>query len=91
MEYTPDTQISMRLTAKQIGRTKLYLNVTVPGVVSNTNKKEVIFSTSLDIDVFEPLMIMSPHGVSGIPVLMAPRSSLKLKTNMDSTSRLRYR
>lgn len=91
MEYNPDTQITMRLTANQIGRTRLFLNVTVPGIVANSNKKDVIFSTFLDVDIFEPLTILSPAGVSGIPVLMAPRSSLKLKTNMDSTSKLRYR
>lgn len=91
MEYTAENQITMRLTSKQVGRTKLYLNVTIPGAVANSNKKEVIFQSSLDFEIFEPLLVLSPPGVSGIPVLMAPRSTLRLKTNMDSSSKLRYR
>lgn len=91
MEYKPDTQITMRLTGLQIGKTKLFLNVTVPGFIANSNRKEVVFSSSLDVDVFEPLLILSPPGITGIPVLMAPRSTLRLKTNMDATSKLKYR
>lgn len=92
MDYAPEDQVTRRLTAKEVGRTKLHLNVTVPGIIANCHKKNtLIYSSSLEIEVFEALQIISPPGVSGVPILMAPFSTVKLRSNMDSITKLRFR
>ncbi|KRT81282.1 hypothetical protein AMK59_6258, partial [Oryctes borbonicus] len=90
--YGPRNQISTRIYGLSPGKTKLRLNVTVPGTAANCPSKSFVsFTDSIDIEVFEGLMLIEPKGVSSRSVLMAPHSSLQIKTNMDNNYQVSYR
>lgn len=92
ISYQSEDQVSARYMALSPGKTKLRLNVTVPGTAANCpNEKSVVFKDAIDVEVFEGLSLTEPKGVSGKMVLMAPHSSLQIKTNMDSTSKIAYK
>lgn len=73
------------------GKTTLHLNTVVPGIVANRpDRLHVVYSTSVDIEVFEALVVTFPR-VSGETILMAPQSTLQLETNMDGINKVYYR
>lgn len=90
IQYEPEDMISIRVTASSPGRTKIHLNATVPGEVAGYSQQSVIFSASLELEVFEGLELISPKGICGTSVLMAPNSHLQLLTNKDYESSLKY-
>nr|XP_022913052.1 nuclear pore membrane glycoprotein 210 isoform X1 [Onthophagus taurus] len=89
--YDAGDLISIRIRGLRPGKTKLTLNVTVPGNVVQSKMKTVTFTETMDFDVFEELALMSPPGFSGKALLMAPNSSIQLMTNADSNSRCSYK
>ncbi|GJQ66575.1 hypothetical protein Trydic_g4553 [Trypoxylus dichotomus] len=90
--YGPRNKISTRIYGLSPGKTKLRLNVTVPGIAANCPSKSFVsFTDTIDIEVFEGLILLEPKGVSSRSVLMAPYSSLQIKTNMDSQYQVSYR
>lgn len=90
--YGSNDKISTRVMAISPGRTKLRLNVTIPGHVANCPERPfVYFSDAIDIEIFEGLVLIEPKDVSSRSVLMAPYSSLKIITNMDGQSQISYK
>ncbi|KAI4468828.1 nuclear pore membrane glycoprotein [Holotrichia oblita] len=90
--YGSNDKISTRVIGISPGRTKLRLNVTVPGHVANCPDKPLVqFSDAIDIEIFEGLVLLEPKDVSSRSVLMAPHSSLRIMTNMDGQSQISYK
>lgn len=92
INYNPEDRVTARIVGLSPGKTKLRLNVTVSGIAAGCpSKKSVTFTDAIDVDVFEGLVLTEPMGVSSKSVLMAPYSSLQIRTNMDSMSKLSYK
>lgn len=76
----------------QAGYTRLNLEVTVRANIANINDKpNITYKHSLEFNVFEALMLISPTEGASRPILMAPHSTLQLQTNMDFCAVIKYR
>lgn len=90
--YEPEDQVSIRVVGLQKGRTKISLVVTMPIDANCPKDKKVTvnYKHSLDLEVFEGLELIEPLGSSAHSVLMAPFSTIQIKTNMDNDAKLKY-
>lgn len=92
IEYSSEDDISVRLTGTAPGLTKVHLNAIVPGrTAGNEDSSEVVYRTSIDVEVFERLTVTSPNNVVGSFLLMAPHCTVQIQTNLDETNKLTYR
>lgn len=89
--YKPEDQVVIRLTGLTAGRTRLYLNITVPACLTENGKKPVKFITSIEIEVFEKLVLVKPKDIFSSFLLMTPQSSMQLQTNMDRITKIEYK
>ena len=76
------------MTGLQPGRTKLMVNVTFTAV---NVPDPIIYHASVDLEVFEPLVLMKPKHIPGKSLLMARHSSIQLETNLDGSAQIEYR
>lgn len=72
----------------QPGKTKLNVNVTFRAI---DIAEPAVFQASVDLEVFEPLVLYSPKHMHGRSLLMARHSSIQLQTNLDGVTHLEYR
>lgn len=80
-------RIEIKLTGLQPGKTRLFVNATVPAAVLNIqNLATVMLSAVTDIEIIQELSLVNPPDMPGRSLLMAPFSELQLETNMDETS-----
>lgn len=91
IEYVNYDQVSVRLLGLRKGRTRLHLEVTVPGTVAGSLRSEMKFSDEIIIEIFEELSLISPVAMNGMSILMAPFSTIQLETNLDSLGNVKYR
>lgn len=91
IEYKADDQVVARLTGLIAGRTRLHLNITVPASLTENGKKPVVFSTSIEVEVFEKLVLVKPKDIFSSLLLMTPYSSMQLETNMHHVAKIEYR
>lgn len=85
-------KISTRVKGLRPGHCTLILNVTIPGVTAGTpHQSQVTYTSSIDIEVIEGLHLSSPEGFTGKSILIAPFSKMKLETNRDGYTALKYR
>lgn len=87
VEYKPCDMLSIRLKGLNPGNTVIYLNATY----TTTNYKKYIYASSIEVEVFDKLIITEPKGLNGKTVFLAPYSQVQLKTNMDSWGHLTYK
>ncbi|KAL3288731.1 hypothetical protein HHI36_003166 [Cryptolaemus montrouzieri] len=90
--YKKQDRLAVKVTGLVPGRTKIILNATLPGSSTDMGEKSfVMFSTFMDIEVFDDLRLIVPHKYVKSWVLIAPNSRLRLETNFDDTPSLQYR
>lgn len=89
VRYNPEEEITIHLKGKKPGWCNLRLNVTVPGATAGLKLKEILFTTSVEIEVFEELVLLQPN-ICGQNILMAPYSTLQLETNLEGRYTLTY-
>lgn len=88
--YKNSDKVIIRVTGLQPGKTKLNINVTLTKS-AKANRPPLVFQASIDLEVFDPIVLTHPAGVSGKSLLMAQYSSLQLQTNLDGMSNIEYR
>lgn len=92
IQYNTTDQVAIRIRGVTPGRTKLNLKASVPGFATAQQKKAfVIFTSSIEIEVFEKLQLIVPKINSPSSILMPPYSKLQLKTNLDGVVKVLYR
>ncbi|KAJ8968307.1 hypothetical protein NQ314_002368 [Rhamnusium bicolor] len=86
----PD-RVAIKVFGLQPGKTRLYVNATVPGRTANRqNVETVTLSAWIDIEIIQEFSIISPE-FPGNSLLMAPFSEVQLETNLDySDSKIVY-
>lgn len=85
-------KISVRAKGTRSGHCTISVNVTVPGATAGQpKKKQMVFSSTLDMEVIDGFDLTSPSKITGKSILMAPFSKLKLNTNKDGYTVLKYR
>lgn len=90
IKYRPSQEVSVHLKGIKSGHCVLGVNVTVPGTtVGNPHSRNVTFSSSIDLEVFEEMKLTSPV-VCSQNILMAPYSNLQLISNLDGQLKITY-
>ncbi|XP_045469275.1 nuclear pore membrane glycoprotein 210 isoform X1 [Harmonia axyridis] len=90
--YKKQDRIAVKLTGLVPGRTKVILNATLPGNSTDLDGKSfVMFSTFMDIEVFDDLKLTVPNRFIKSWILIAPHSHLRLETNFDDTPSISYK
>ncbi|XP_970065.4 nuclear pore membrane glycoprotein 210 [Tribolium castaneum] len=77
----------VRVTGLQPGKTKLYVNVTFNAVDAT---QPTVYQAYVDLEVFEPLMLVTPRHMPGRSLLMARHSSIQLQTNLEGIVNIEY-
>jgi nuclear pore complex protein Nup210 len=77
----------IRITGLQPGKTRLMVNVTFTPVDA---AQPTLYHSGVDLEVFEPLILIKPKHMSGKSLLMARHSSIQLETNLDGMSQLEF-
>ncbi|RZC37684.1 nuclear pore membrane glycoprotein 210, partial [Asbolus verrucosus] len=89
--YKTNDRTIIRVTGLLPGKTKLNVNVTFRGV---DDVPPTVYHSSIDLEVFEPLLLVKPQGLvgrkRGKALVMARHSSIQLETNMDDSSTIEY-
>lgn len=90
--YKKQDRIAVKLTGLVPGRTRVILNATLPGNSTDLDGKSfVMFSSYLDIEVFDDLRVIAPNRFRKSWILIAPYSHSRLETNFDDTPSLSYK
>ncbi|KAF5274371.1 hypothetical protein FQA39_LY07251 [Lamprigera yunnana] len=91
VQYLPQDDVCIHVTGYSPGRTTVHLHVLLPGSVTEESvDKYVTFVDSVEIEVYENLVLKSPNAVDGKHIIIAEHSTLQLKTNMDGLMKLQY-
>ncbi|XP_060536617.1 nuclear pore membrane glycoprotein 210 [Cylas formicarius] len=86
----PD-RVVLKLTGLQAGSTRVFVNVTTPGIVANVaSMSTIMYSAFVDIEIVDEFHLNRPVNIQGSSLLMAPFSQLQLETNMDSITKIVY-
>lgn len=88
MIYKTCDRTIIRITGLQPGKTRLMVNVTFTPVDA---AQPTLYHSGVDLEVFEPLILIKPKHMSGKSLLMARHSSIQLETNLDGMSQLEFR
>ncbi|KAL1512846.1 hypothetical protein ABEB36_002363 [Hypothenemus hampei] len=84
-------RIVLKLTGLQAGTTRIFVNVTTPGVIANKpNVHTIMYSAHVDIEIVKRFTLTKPGHVHGSSLLMAPFSRIQLETNLDSITDVVY-
>ncbi|XP_076259039.1 nucleoporin 210 [Rhynchophorus ferrugineus] len=84
-------RIVLKLTGLQVGSTRVFVNVTAPGVIANKPKlQSIVFSAFVDIEIVEQFALTNPKHIHESPLLMAPFSQIQLETNLDLVTNIDY-
>ncbi|XP_018577251.1 nuclear pore membrane glycoprotein 210 [Anoplophora glabripennis] len=76
-------RVALKVFALQPGKTRLYINATVPGRAANKlNVDTVMLSSYIDIETITEFSLVAPE-FPGRSLLMAPFSEIQLQTNLD--------
>lgn len=91
IRYSLSEEVTVRLKGMKTGRCTLEVAAVVPGAIAGRPAlKDVRYMASIDLEVFEELMLSEPKFHCTKSLLLAPYSSLQLKTNMDGQGVLSY-
>lgn len=84
-------RVAIKVFGLQPGKTRLFVNATVPGRTANKlNVETVMLSSHLDIEIIMEFTLVAPE-FPGRSLLMAPFSEIQLGTNLDySTAKIVY-
>ncbi|CAG9865544.1 unnamed protein product [Phyllotreta striolata] len=78
-------RVSAKASALQIGKTRLFVNATVPGKTVNVHNLDFVpLSTWLDLEVIGEFSLVQPKHFPARSLLMAPFSELQLSTSMEN-------
>ncbi|XP_066600784.1 nuclear pore membrane glycoprotein 210 [Prorops nasuta] len=83
--------VSLRARAINPGLVTVFLNITIPHILSGLKSDET-YTTFVKIEIFEELHLINPPSAISLPlILMSPHSILKLQTNKDKYSSIVYK
>ncbi|KAJ8925773.1 hypothetical protein NQ315_009621 [Exocentrus adspersus] len=84
-------RVAIKVFGLQPGKTRLFINATVPGKTANRHNVEtVMLSAYVDIEIVSEFTLVTPD-FPGRSLLMAPYSEIQLGTNMDySTAKIMF-
>lgn len=89
--YRKQDRLSIRLTGLLPGKTRIVLNATLPGITTESDSTFVMFSTFIDVEIFDELQLINPSTHKKSCVLLAPHSWIQLETNFDDMKSVQYR
>ncbi|KAK9877492.1 hypothetical protein WA026_018603 [Henosepilachna vigintioctopunctata] len=92
IHYKKQDRIAVKVIGLAPGRTRIVLNATLPGNSTELEEKSfVMFSSFMDIEVFDDLRLISPSRFVKSWILIAPNSHTTLQTNFDDTPSLQFK
>ncbi|XP_057657575.1 nuclear pore membrane glycoprotein 210 [Diorhabda carinulata] len=86
-------RVGAKVTGLQVGKTKLFVNATVPGATCNImNLETITLSSWIEIEIIPEFLLTKPKNLPANPLLIAPFSQLQLETNMEgsTTTKITY-